>query len=1192
VSGYTRSVNPSVLLAVADGDMLRVAATEEDLVFAEWVAFSNPYTGWSLTPPDTDGPRTLWMQVRDEALNPSETASVTVTLLREGPAMTEAKFSDSGYVTTATSTLSVTLDPGNVLPPVQVEYSCNAISYAVADWNAGSPALNVTSALAGCTAAQGARTVSVRLLDEIGNRGEIVAVPANLDNVAPAAPVITAPASCPVFVSTTPQTLTGTADPGSTITITGGFATATGTTTGGGTWSVPVGLKLNAPNNLTVTATDAAGNVGPGRTCTLRHDTVAPVFTDTTIELTATSVRVRWKTVGDNSTSVIEVRSREPIENYGTPVADSTLVEDHSIIFTGLSKNRKYEYRVSSTDQAGNTTVGPDVEFITYEAVPNVFYTGTRTMSETRTPYYSSGSFSIFPNTTLIISPGVTVAFGPNASIVIEGTLKAQGTALDPVTFTTNSPTPTPGAWDAIRFMHTCSDSTFTGQGVTKDWATGSILEHVVVEYGGGDADTGTSEHGAIEGMRCDVAIRDTVVRQSKHDGIYWYGGDQAGDTGTLVLRDSTLADNLGRGLFVETESSDSAMHAWVVSNRFSRNGDFGFSSHLADSLFIARNVFEANGGGAYVESAVTSLFDNVADSNTGSGYVFRSGIDGPATTAAYGNSAIRNTAANGAAFRDDNEDDKSQWITMGSFLVWGNTALDDDGASIALSKGRDESDAFLGTRWNSAGGSIFGNTGDWAVATKIEFPNSASAAYILDTYWNRALGTEISAFLVFDGADAPGTYGFVPFGDETDPKEFHVLPSMVAPLSPPISVAAAPAGAGAFTVSWTEGPEPDIAGHYVHYGATGDWPYDQTVDTGGVGSCSSVTVNSVALGDRCRTTCTISGVAAGVTHVAVTSYDALREVYVRVEPAAINAGSNQITATAHGFTDDWRVRVQAWDETGAVDARLPGGLDRCTDYYVNVVDANTLELSATVGGLPVDLTDQGVDLLQITAVEKAASLTRGAAAVAATDLDRTTGAMISTAGGFSGDVQGSFSLADCSAGFPLGVSPTDEYWLVPGYRTDAPAGQYTLSRVRGGPPVSLSGADSFAFSLAEVSAANDTITIAEHGLQTQTQVQFDVVDPLLDTLPAELAPPPAVFYVERVNVNAIKVRATRCGAAIDITDPGVGNFTMTVPADQVDGVGNLSFTPNAATSTVTRGAWRTDGHESWYSSDVTVTVP
>ncbi len=101
------------------------------------------------------------------------------------------------------------------------------------------------------------------------------------DNTAPAAPVITFPTS-PYATSTSPITVTGTAEADAIISITGGSSTTTATTTGGGNWSASVGLTASSTNTLSVTAMDAAGNVSAASTVAVTHPSASGTTTTAT----------------------------------------------------------------------------------------------------------------------------------------------------------------------------------------------------------------------------------------------------------------------------------------------------------------------------------------------------------------------------------------------------------------------------------------------------------------------------------------------------------------------------------------------------------------------------------------------------------------------------------------------------------------------------------------------------------------------------------------------------------------------------------------------------------------------------------------------------------------------------------------------------------------------------------------------
>ena len=72
--------------------------------------------------------------------------------------------------------------------------------------------------------------------------------------------------------------ISGTAEPGSTITIEGGATPATTTTDSEGAFSLSVELNPNTVNSLSITATDAAGNVSEAATIEVEHNNTAFVL--------------------------------------------------------------------------------------------------------------------------------------------------------------------------------------------------------------------------------------------------------------------------------------------------------------------------------------------------------------------------------------------------------------------------------------------------------------------------------------------------------------------------------------------------------------------------------------------------------------------------------------------------------------------------------------------------------------------------------------------------------------------------------------------------------------------------------------------------------------------------------------------------------------------------------------------------
>ena len=103
--------------------------------------------------------------------------------------------------------------------------------------------------------------------------------------------------------------------------------------------------------------------------------------------------------------------------------------------------------------------------------------------------------------TTLTIDPGVVVQLGSyrimtiGASSGAPGALVAQGTAENPITFTSGNATPAPGDWNYIMFHNTTNDAT-------------TLMEHCVIEYGG-------AGNGALYFYQASPTLRNVTVQNS-----------------------------------------------------------------------------------------------------------------------------------------------------------------------------------------------------------------------------------------------------------------------------------------------------------------------------------------------------------------------------------------------------------------------------------------------------------------------------------------------------------------------------------------------------------------------------------------------------------------------------------------------------------------------------------------------------
>ncbi len=143
--------------------------------------------------------------------------------------------------------------------------------------------------------------------------------------------------------------------------------------------------------------------------------------------------------------------------------------------------------------------------------------TANTTWNVAGSPYVADGC-SVYVNrgVTLTIEPGVVVKFGWKwDALYVDGRLLAQGTAGQPITFTSldddsvggdtngngSASQPLPGDWNGVRFRET---------------SAGSVLDHVVVRYGGAN--------GATSGIYATIApftLTHSTIAQTKGHGLY-----------------------------------------------------------------------------------------------------------------------------------------------------------------------------------------------------------------------------------------------------------------------------------------------------------------------------------------------------------------------------------------------------------------------------------------------------------------------------------------------------------------------------------------------------------------------------------------------------------------------------------------------------------------------------------------------
>ncbi|MEF0639950.1 Ig-like domain-containing protein [Pseudomonas aeruginosa] len=388
---------------------------------------------WSFTPstPLPDG-TVVNVVARDAAGNSSPPASVTVDAV--APATPTVDPSNG-------TTLSGTAEPGSSV--TLTDGNGNPIGQVTAD-GSGNWTFTPSTPLPNGT------VVNATATDPSGNASSPASV--TVDAVAPATPVVN---------PSNGSTLSGTAEPGATVTLTNGNGNPIGQVTadGSGNWSFTPTTPLPNGTVVNATATDASGNTSPGSSVTV--DSVAPatpvINPSNGTTLSGTAEPGSSVTLTDGNGNPIGQVTADGSGNWSftpsTPLADGTVVN------------------ATATDPAGNTSgQGSTTVDGVAPATPTVNLSNGSSLSGTAEPGSTviltdgngnpiaevtadgSGNWTYTPSTPIANGTVVNVVAqdaagnsSPGASVTVDSQAPA-APVLNPSNGTTLSGTAEPGA--------------------------------------------------------------------------------------------------------------------------------------------------------------------------------------------------------------------------------------------------------------------------------------------------------------------------------------------------------------------------------------------------------------------------------------------------------------------------------------------------------------------------------------------------------------------------------------------------------------------------------------------------------------------------------------------------------------------------------------------------------------------------
>ena len=218
-------------------------------------------------------------------------------------------------------------------------------------------------------------------------------------------------------------------------------------------------------------------------------------------------------------------------------------------------------------------------------------------------PYVLNGAVGVEPGVTLTIEPGTVIKGNGDAYLYVSGTLRAQGSASQPIIFTSyqddsvggdsnndgNATTPVPGQWRGLFFVANSS---------------GNLLDHNVIRYAG---------------LTTGVAV--------------------SINTSSLTLQNSTISDS-GTGVQI-TDASPT-----LSANVIERNSSIGISingSNPPTAPTLTNNIIRNNGGGVDIYNASPVLTANTVQNNSSFGMRVM-----PSSTPALSGNSFSGNGSNG----------------------------------------------------------------------------------------------------------------------------------------------------------------------------------------------------------------------------------------------------------------------------------------------------------------------------------------------------------------------------------------------------------------------------------------------------------------------------------------------------------------------------------------------------------------
>lgn len=294
-----------------------------------------------------------------------------------------------------------------------------------------------------------------------------------------------------------------------------------------------------------------------------------------------------------------------------------------------------------------------------YTEINGGFMANDTTWSAANSPYFvTDGSVLVNPDVTLTIEPGTVIWFDKASGLTVRGSLIAQGSTTQPITFTSPHITAQAGDWNNIVFHEQSTDALFDADG---NYLSGSIIQYAYLEYGG---DTGVFY--TIDAEHAGPFVAHTTIRHNGagglrveadgnyliHNTISHNGGNALVSSGeNVTIHNNTITDNASSGI-VSTGPNPSIQH-----NTISDNSGTGLSNNNGDDGTIHDNMIRRNSSrGLYSSGSNVSIQANtiITNSLSSSTWVYGGGLYSSGSNSIICNNTISGNSASTSSYGRD----------------------------------------------------------------------------------------------------------------------------------------------------------------------------------------------------------------------------------------------------------------------------------------------------------------------------------------------------------------------------------------------------------------------------------------------------------------------------------------------------------------------------------------------------------